>query len=451
MQKLLLPPTLSWLAVVLLTSSPAYLVAQILPTNTHIKDQASTQMLAVNLSSNNLPDTVAGGRLGLQEAIRLAQQYHPDVAAAKREIAATEASLRQAGLLRNPELVAMMEDARTENRNTTWQLNQAIELGGKRRARLSVAESGLNIAKVEFTIMLNEIRATVTTRFNEVLIAQERQRLALTSLELTQRAYSAAKNQVTVGKVAPLEESKARVAQSSAQLELAKSESELMIARQRLQSVIGNSPHPSTEFVGRFDTLPVVPDSLDVEKQLMQSPQIIKAKIEVEKRVAMADVERSKQIPDITLSLGAKREQLTGRQQPMIGVSIPISLFDRNQGNVQESISRLDKAKDELQSTQIRVRNELMQAQQRLRFAVDEAQLSKADVLPNAQNAFDLALKGFEFGKFGFLDVLDAQRSLLAAKAQYLRSCGDAHLAAADIQRLLNDQAFEFYPATDSF
>jgi cobalt-zinc-cadmium efflux system outer membrane protein len=183
----------------------------------------------------------------------------------------------------------------------------------------------------------------------------------------------------------------------------------------------------------------------------MQSPQIIKAKIEVEKRAALADVERSKQIPDITLSLGAKREQQTGRQQPMIGVSIPISLFDRNQGNVQETISRLDKAKDELQSTQIRVRNELMQAQQRLRFAVDEAQLSKADVLPNAQNAFDLALKGFEFGKFGFLDVLDAQRSLLAAKAQYLRSCGDAHLAAADIQRLLNDQAFEFYPATDSF
>jgi cobalt-zinc-cadmium efflux system outer membrane protein len=203
MQKLLLPPTLSWLAAVLLTSSPAYLVAQTLPTNTHIKDQASTQMLAVNLSSNKLPDTVAVGRLGLQETLRLAQQYHPDIAAAKREIAATEASLRQAGLLRNPELVAMMEDARTENRNTTWQLNQAIELGGKRRARLSVAESGLNIAKVEFAIMLNEIRATVTTRFNEVLIAQERQRLALTSLELTQRAYSAAKKQVTVGKVAP--------------------------------------------------------------------------------------------------------------------------------------------------------------------------------------------------------------------------------------------------------
>ena len=72
MQKLLLPPTLSWLAAVLLTSSPAYLVAQTLPTNTHIKDQASTQMLAVNLSSNKLPDTVAVGRLGLQETLRLA-------------------------------------------------------------------------------------------------------------------------------------------------------------------------------------------------------------------------------------------------------------------------------------------------------------------------------------------------------------------------------------------
>jgi cobalt-zinc-cadmium efflux system outer membrane protein len=451
MQKLLLPPTLSWFAAVLLSSSPTYLVAQTIQINTHTEDHAKNQILAVNLSSNRFVDTVAGSRLSLHEAIRLAQQYHPDIAAAKKEIAATEASLRQAGLLRNPELVAMMEDARSENRSTTWQLNQAIELGGKRRARISTAESGLNIAKIDFNIMLNEIRATVTTRFNEVLIAQERQRLALTSLELTQRAYSAAKKQVTVGKVAPLEESKARVAQSSAQLELAKSESELMMARQRLQSILGNHVNQTTELIGRFDTLPLLPDGLDLERHLTQSPQIIKAKIEVEKRVAMADVERSKQIPDVTLSLGAKREQLTGRQQPMIGVSIPISLFDRNQGNVQESISRLDKAKDELQSTQIHVRNELMQAHQRLRFAIDEAQLSKSDVVPNAQNAFELALKGFEFGKFNFLDVLDAQRSLLAAKAQYLRSCGDAHLAAADIQRLLNDQAFEFYPTTDSF
>lgn len=451
MQKLLLPPTLSWLAALLLASLPTYLVAQTLQTNTHTKDQASTPMLAARLSTDKVINTTVGSRLSLQEAIRLAQQYHPDIAAAKREITATEASLRQAGLLRNPELVAMMEDARSENRSTTWQLNQAIELGGKRRARLSLAESGLNIAKIDFTMMLNEIRATVTTRFNEVLIAQERQRLAHTSLELTQRAYNAAKKQVTVGKVAPLEESKARVAQSSAQLELAKSETELMIARQRLQSVIGNNANQSTELLGRFDTLPLLPDSLDLEKQLTQSPQIIKAKIEVEKRAAMADVERSKQIPDVTVSLGAKREQLTGRQQPVVGIAIPLSLFDRNQGNVQETISRLDKAKDELQSTQIRVRNELMQAHQRLRFAIDEAQLSKTDVLPNAQNAFELALKGFEFGKFNFLDVLDAQRSLLAAKAQYLRSCGDAHLAAADIQRLLNDQAFEFYPATDSF
>lgn len=451
MQKLLLPPTLSWLAAVLLTSSPTYLVAQTLQTNTHTKDQTSTQILATSPSTDMVLNTVVSGRLSLPEAVRLAQRYHPDIAAAKREISATEASLRQAGLLRNPELVAMMEDARSENRSTTWQLNQAIELGGKRRARLSLAESGLNIAKIDFTMMLNEIRATVTTRFNEVLIAQERQRLALTSLELTQRAYSAAKKQVTVGKVAPLEESKARVAQSSAQLELAKSESELMIARQRLQSIIGNNAIQTIELQGRFDTLPSIPDSWDLDKQLTQSPQIIKAKIEVKKRAAMADVERSKQIPDVTLSLGAKREQLTGRQQPMVGIAIPISLFDRNQGNVQETISRLDKAKDELQSTQIRVRNELMQAHQRLRFAIDEAQLSKTDVLPNAQNAFDLALKGFEFGKFNFLDVLDAQRSLLAAKAQYLRSCGDAHLAAADIQRLLNDQAFEFYPATDSF
>ena len=447
MQRIFLPPTLSWLAVVALTSTPTLGVAKTLLTQS---DQVNLSAVTSVISSDKASATSMGASFNLQDALRLALQYHPDISAAKREIAATEASLRQAGLLRNPELVATMEDARSDNRSTTWQLNQAIELGGKRHARVSVAERGLQAAKMDFTIMLNEIRATVTTRFYDVLIAAERQRLARASLELTQRAYSAAKKQVAVGKVAPLEESKARVAQSSAQLELSQAESELIIARQKLQSMIGSMPLP-TELQGRFDALPLLPDSLDLEKQLTQSPHILKAQIEVEKRVAMADMERSKQIPDLTLSLGAKREPLTGRQQAIVGIAIPISLFDRNQGNVQETLSRVDKAKDELRSTQIRIRNDLTQAHQRLGFAIAEAQLGQSEVLPNAQTAFDLALKGFEFGKFNFLDVLDAQRSLLAAKAQYLRSCGDVHRATAEIQKLLDVRAIEFYPATTSF
>jgi cobalt-zinc-cadmium efflux system outer membrane protein len=415
-----------------------------------------------NPTQSTLTKVMREQRLTLADALQLALKFHPDLSAAQKEINATEGSLRQAGLHRNPEMTAIVEDPRGDSKTMTWQLSQAIELGGKRSARLLVAESSLLAAKNDLAIMLGEVKAAVTTGFYELLIAQERERLAASSLALTQRAFDAVKKQVTLGKVPPLEETKARIAQASVQLELNQAVSEIAIARQKLFSMIGIKDDLPLQLIGQFDFMPGIPEKQDLEHRLRSSPHFIKAQIEVEKRLAIANSERAKQIPDVTLSVGAKREQYavqqigqqTGRHQAIVGISVPLSLFDRNQGNVQESISRADKAKDELASTEIRLRNELSQAHLRLSSAHMTASLMKNDVLPNAQNAFELAIKGFEFGKFNFLDVLDAQRSLLAAKNQYLRSCTEVHRAATDIQALVGDsadQSLSLTPATSAF
>lgn len=440
------------------TSSIAY--AQILSVQSS-KLESNSASLA-NPTQSTLTRVMREQRLTLADALQLAIKFHPDLSAAQKEINATEGSLRQAGLHRNPEMTAIVEDPRGDSKTTTWQLSQAIELGGKRRARVLVAESSLLAAKNDFAIMRGEVKAAVTTGFYELLIAQERERLAASSLALTQRAFDAVKKQVTLGKVPPLEETKARIAQASVQLELNQAVSEIAIARQKLFSMTGIKDDMPLQLIGQFDFMPGIPEKQDLEHRLRSSPHFIKAQIEVEKRLAIANSERAKQIPDVTLSVGAKREQYavqqigqqTGRHQAIVGISVPLSLFDRNQGNVQESISRADKAKDELASTEIRLRNELSQAHLRLSSAHMTASLMKNDVLPNAQTAFKLAIKGFEFGKFNFLDVLDAQRSLLAAKNQYLRSCTEVHRAATDIQALVGDiadQSLSLTPATSAF
>lgn len=418
----------------------------------------SNTLSLTNPTQSTLTKVMREQRLTLADALQLAIKFHPDLSAAQKEINATEGSLRQAGLHRNPEMTAIVEDPRGDSKTMTWQLSQAIELGGKRRARVLVAESSLLAAKNDLAIMLGEVKAAVTTGFYELLIAQERERLAASSLALTQRAFDAVKKQVALGKVPPLEETKARIAQASVQLEMNQAVSEIAITRQKLFSMIGIKDDLPLQLIGQFDFMPGIPEKQDLEHRLRSSPHVIKAQIEVEKRLAIANSERAKQIPDVTLSVGAKREQFvgqqTGRHQAIVGISVPLSLFDRNQGNVQESISRADKAKDELASTEIRLRNELSQAHLRLSSAHMTASLMKNDVLPNAQNAFELAIKGFEFGKFNFLDVLDAQRSLLAAKNQYLRSCTEVHRAATDIQALVGDsadQSLSLTPATSAF
>jgi cobalt-zinc-cadmium efflux system outer membrane protein len=159
----------------------------------------------------------------------------------------------------------------------------------------------------------------------------------------------------------------------------------------------------------------------------------------MERRRSLVDLERSKRVPDVTFSLGVKRSNELQRDQLLFGVSVPLPLFDRNQGNLLEALKREDKARDELQALKVRVGTEVMQARERLDAIRREVEVLQRDVLPRAKSVYDAATIGFENGKFNFLEVLDAQRTYFAAKSQYLKALAEAHRAAADIDRVLGD------------
>ncbi|WP_431273247.1 TolC family protein [Variovorax ureilyticus] len=112
-------------------------------------------------------------------------------------------------------------------------------------------------------------------------------------------------------------------------------------------------------------------------------------------------------------------------------------IFDTNRGNVLQALRRQDKAEDDARALELRLRAEVGSARQRYQSATSEVAALRADILPGAESAFDAATKGFELGKFGYLDALDAQRTLLQARVQYLRSLADAHRAVTDLDRLL--------------
>lgn len=384
--------------------------------------------------------------LSLKAALHLAFAANAELAGARRELEAQAATIIQARARPNPEFSSLMEGAPRATRTTTMQFNQPIELGGKRAARIDAAERGRDLALAELSAKQAEIRANVLAAFFDVRVAEERLRLAQGSLELAQRANAAATRRVLAGKVSPVEETKARVAEAGVRLELAQAHSELSLARQRLTAIWGN---PSPRFArseGDVDAVPALPALADLQQRLAASPTLLRAKIEVERRQALSEIERSRQVPDVTLSLGSKRNAENGLSQAVFGLSLPLPLFDRNQGNLLEALHRTDKARDELATVEIRLTNELSHAHARLSSAQRETTTLRQEILPGAQSAYDAATKGFELGKFGFLDVLDAQRTSLQAKSQYLRALAEAHRAAADIERILGASTFQENP-----
>ena len=160
----------------------------------------------------------------------------------------------------------------------------------------------------------------------------------------------------------------------------------------------------------------------------------------------MVDLERARRVPDLTLTLGAKRDETMGRNQTIIGIAMPLPVWDTNRGNLLQALKLHDKAEADLQAAQIRVETEWAQLNERLRSAQAEIQALRIEILPGAESAWQAAVTGFELGKFSFLETLDAQRTLLQARAQYLRALSDLYRTTSDIDRLLGSSAAPSQP-----
>jgi outer membrane protein, heavy metal efflux system len=375
--------------------------------------------------------------LTLAEAQRLALTHNPDLAHARLELQAQQAAEQQASARPNPELGVLLEDTRRATRTTTLQLSQAIELGGKRAARQAAAAQTREQAAVALAARHTELRAAVATAFFDVLSAQAQQQLAESSLALTRSAASAADKRLQAGKVPPLELAKARVAEAGARAELAQALSEVLLARSRLAALWGQGPQAVVLADGDAAALPALPDEQRMAGWLADAPALRLARLDIARRQALTEGERARRVPDVTVTLGAKRDAELGRTQAVLGFSLPLPLHDRNQGGLLEALRREDQAREALNTAALKLQTDVAQASERLRLAHDQVQLLRDDALPTAQTAYEAALKGYELGKFAFLDVLDAQRTLFALRRQQLQGHAEAHRAAAELERLL--------------
>lgn len=387
-----------------------------------------------------LAQSSAPAPLTLDAAIAQALLRNPEIAAAGRERQATEGALLQAGLRPNPELSALEEDMRRGRRTTTLQLTQPIELGGKREARTNAAALRRDQAGLALQQSRADIRAATVGLFVDVLAAQQRRQLAADSIALAENASRAAQQRVLAGKVSPVEETRARVAEAAVRVEALQADGALRSARQRLAALWGERPAAGAEGVAVAGQLGLPPaDMAEAPRDglFANAPVLAQARIELDRRQALVRVETAATVPNVSVTLGAKRAQESGVTQAVVGFSVPLPVFDRNQGNLAEALRREDKARDELAATELRLGSELAQAQERLRSTRAEALTLQRDALPGAREAFDAASRGFALGKFSFLEALDAQRTWFQVQVQAQRALADSLRAAAEIERLL--------------
>lgn len=381
--------------------------------------------------------------LTLRDALALTMERNPELAAFAREIRATEGALVQAGAIPNPVLGIAGENlgnarkAQAGDRTATLQIGQLIELGGKRSARIRLAETARDVATRDYEAKRAEILSRLALRFVDLLAAQDREALAEETLGLATHVADAVAKRVQAGKVSPVEETRARVALASSEVERDQARREVLVARTALAALWAQPDPRFVRAAGELEQLVPLPDYEALADRVRRNPELVRWSSEISRRRASLAVEKARSIPDVTVTAGVARFSELDDHAYLVGVSIPLPFFDTNQGGIAEATQRLDKGEDERRAVEARLAAELSQSWQRLAGIDREIRTLRTTLLPGARSAYEAATRGYELGKFGVLDVLDAQRTLFQARLQHLRALADYHRGVADIERLV--------------
>jgi len=408
--------------------------------STYLSEGAKAPVPAPELESSMANEAA---ELTLGNALALALRRNPELAAFGKERYAMEDALLQAGVLPNPVLditgdnLGNARKAEAGDRSTTIQIGQLIELGGKRAARIRAAESGRDLANWDYEAKRIEILSLVAQRFVDVLAAQQRQTLAAEAVALSRQVSDAVARRVQAGKVSPVEETKARLTQAGAEVELEQARREGIAVRNALGALWGNPSPRFEKAVGDLEQAASLPAYEQLAQRVRDNPELARWSSEIERRRAGVDAEKAKAVPDVTLTARVARFSQFDDRAYVVGISLPLPLFNRNQGGILEASRRLDKAGDELRAAENRVLTDLTRTYQRLAAIAKEIGTLRTILLPGAQSAFEAASKGYQLGKFGFLDVLDAQRTLFQTRTQNLRALADYQRGVSEMERLV--------------
>lgn len=394
--------------------------------------------------ASSLRGPSVSGDLDLAEALELAAEHNPGLAAAGYRVEAADARVVQAGRWANPELEFEIENfggsdelRGFESADSTLLISQALQIGGKIKHGREVAESDFVLAMRERESLRLDVRGGTTTAFYSVLAAQERLALKKELLSLARSFADTVDARVEAGKVSPVEATRARMEVAAVRVQLIQATREFEVARVRLSSTWGAATADFRRAIGELPRPGDRPAREKLLELLEQSPdmQVLDDRVLRSERVAA--LEDSFRIPDLTVAAGPRRFSETGDSAWVAGISFPLPIFDSNNGARRAAEFEFEGATRDRRSARVEIEVGLTSVLGRLDAAAEVATALEAEVVPAASSAFEAVEIGYTEGKFGFLDVIDAQRTLFDARSILLDSVVEYALAKVDLERLI--------------
>ncbi|MBL8552227.1 MAG: TolC family protein [Hyphomonadaceae bacterium] len=379
--------------------------------------------------------------LTLDDAIARAIDADPGLRAAQAGVDAALGTRRQARARPNPEL-----DVEVENFNgpgdlrgfdgaeSTFSLSQEIEIGGRRNARIRLAERELHGAELDRVLRGLDLVRDVQTAYFEALAAEELVLIERERLSTAQALNASVARRVAAARDPLMAGARAEAGVAEARIALTRAQSEAATARARLASFFGGDT--GFALIPADFALPRAADH-DHAAAIDGLPDITRLAAERDRANATAALERSMSYQNPNLSLGYRRfEDRDGDGALVAGFSIPLGIFDRNQGAVARARAEERRAELELEAGRRNIAREFAALQRAIETDAEAVRATEEDVIPQAERALSLAREGYDRGAFSYLDVLEAQRALSDARQRRIEALRSYHSNEAALDRL---------------
>jgi len=405
----------------------------------------STAAAATESGSADTPAAEPTGTLTLEGAIAAALARNPDLAVSEFTLKAADARAVQARLRPNPELSVELENFAgggalqgTDGLESTLSLSQVVELGGKRRLRTDFALIDRDLLGIERQAQQLDVLAEVTRRFIALVAAQDRVELARTTSEIAQRTHDAIVIRVQAARSPEAERRRAGIALTRARVEVQQAESELRAARQALAALWGSRQPAFTDASGDLLTLKPVRPLEGLLAELENNPDYLRFASEARLRDAELRLARAQARPNVVFGIGARRFEETGDTALVAGFSISLPVSDRNQGGIREAVVRRSQTDAQQRAALTRAHATLFGLYQELTATRMRVETLRSQALPEAQQALEQTLYGYERGRFSYLELATSQQELLDLRAAIIDAAAGYHRVLAEIERLTN-------------
>ena len=384
----------------------------------------------------------AGDALSLERAIGLALTNNPDLqaSAARKEAALGRAV--QARAWPNPELEVSSEDmplsrSRLSQGKHMAGITQVVPYPGKKKADGEIGAADAAAGTAAWHLYRADLVREVKIAYCQVQTAERSAAVADDLVRVAQAAAAAAGKRNAAGEITLQEQLRADLQLEQTKAEKIDAGRAVTVARQMLVLLLGRPDLRDTKLVGTpNEAVDLTLIRLAPSAWLARHPSMVAARARRDQAVATARRAGLDPMPDVKVGVAGGRDESTEENLMELRFSIPLPLFDRSKGKRQEAQAGVREADAACVATEQRLLATWRAAVARYQAAAEQVAAHRDRILPKGEQALRLVQTGFDEGKFGFIDLLDIQRTTAEARMIYQKKLLDLNTARAELEAM---------------